>query len=102
MPTADIAAEAGRGIQLIRALVDSVEFTPVDGRGTVQFESRSWRGRLAVRGAPPRHARRPGLDACTPAESDPTARGQRRQASAADAPAAIVGVVPAPTALSAW
>lgn len=32
---ADLAAEAGRGIQLIRALVDSVRFSPGDVSGTV-------------------------------------------------------------------
>jgi serine/threonine-protein kinase RsbW len=36
---ADSAAEAGRGIQLIRALVDNVRFTPVPGHGSaVHFE----------------------------------------------------------------
>jgi serine/threonine-protein kinase RsbW len=35
---ADSSAEAGRGIQLIRALVDNVRFSPVDGRGSVHFE----------------------------------------------------------------
>jgi serine/threonine-protein kinase RsbW len=36
---ADSAAEAGRGIQLIRALVENVRFTPVPGRGSaVHFE----------------------------------------------------------------
>ncbi|HEX3908111.1 MAG TPA: ATP-binding protein [Mycobacteriales bacterium] len=35
---ADSGAEAGRGLQLIRALVDNVQFSPVDGRGSVHFE----------------------------------------------------------------
>lgn len=51
---ADIAAEAGRGIQLIRALVDNVQFTPVDGRGSVHFE----KSLVAADGSPFR--RRPG------------------------------------------
>lgn len=35
---AESTAEAGRGIQLIRALVDNVEFAPMAGRGSVHFE----------------------------------------------------------------
>jgi serine/threonine-protein kinase RsbW len=36
---ADVGAEEGRGIQLIRALVDNVRFVPVPGRGSaVHFE----------------------------------------------------------------
>jgi serine/threonine-protein kinase RsbW len=53
---ADSAAEGGRGIQLIRALVDNVRFTPVPGRGSaVHFEKQL----VTVDGAPLRQVAGP-------------------------------------------
>lgn len=52
---ADSGAEAGRGIQLIRALVDNVRFTPVDGRGSVHFE----KALVALDGSPYRRQANP-------------------------------------------
>jgi serine/threonine-protein kinase RsbW len=45
---ADLGAEEGRGIQLIRALVDNVNFTPVGGRGRVHLE----KSLIALDGSP--------------------------------------------------
>jgi serine/threonine-protein kinase RsbW len=53
---ADSAAEGGRGIQLIRALVDNVRFTPVPGHGSaVHFE----KSLVTVDGAPMRQVAGP-------------------------------------------
>lgn len=52
---ADPTSEAGRGIQLIRALVDNVEFTPVGGRGSVHFE----KALVALDGSPFRRQSQP-------------------------------------------
>jgi serine/threonine-protein kinase RsbW len=53
---ADSGAEEGRGIQLIRALVDNVRFTPVPGRGSaVHFE----KSLVTVDGAPLREVAGP-------------------------------------------
>jgi serine/threonine-protein kinase RsbW len=53
---ADFGAEEGRGIQLIRALVDNVRFTPVPGRGSaVHFE----KSLVTVDGAPMRQVAGP-------------------------------------------
>jgi serine/threonine-protein kinase RsbW len=52
---ADSGAEAGRGLQLIRALVDNVRFSPVEGRGSVHFE----KALVAIDGTPYRRLNKP-------------------------------------------
>jgi serine/threonine-protein kinase RsbW len=75
---ADFASEAGRGIQLIRALVDNVRFTPVPGRGSaVHFE----KSLVTVDGAPLRQVAGPADPAVVDARGSVVSLHGRAQTS---------------------